>query len=215
MGAGNGASIPKQIGSCAIQYYYKWLLLKKLRENDLIKKYDWFILTRSDFMWHVPHCPTSLFDRELLYIPYGQCYDGVTDRHHIIPSVHIEKCLDLLEPILFDTDNVLKLFNTFYKEKEYVNSEMYVYLLYIEQYKFRIKYIPYIMYLVREKNGPTSWSTGDFNEELGYHIKYDSEYNTANEFLEMIKSSPSIEMFWKVSLKKNMHILHTRNMCMN
>ena len=39
-----------------------------------------------------------------------------------------------------------------------------------------VKDFPYIMYSVRNVNGTTRWSTGRYSEELGYNIKYETEY---------------------------------------
>ena len=202
LGAGNAKSIPKQDGSAAILYYYRWLLINKLREENLIQKYDWFIVTRSDFMWLMPHCPTDLMKPGVFHFPYGQFYDGITDRHHIIPSNYLEECLESpLKLILFNTDEVLELIDECYKGTKYINAEMYLRILYIKKYELKYKFLPYVMFTVREKDGPTSWSTGNYNEKLGCIIKYDTEFTIANEFLEIAKESPR---FWEISLTKNM-----------
>ena len=40
-----------------------------------------------------------------------------------------------------------------------------------------VRKLPYIMYSVRNINGTTRWSNGIYSNELGYYIKYMSEYN--------------------------------------
>ena len=47
----------------------------------------------------------------------------------------------------------------------------------------KIKYIPYLQFLVREKGGSTSWSKGCYNKKLGYFIKYKFEKKMSDFFL--------------------------------
>lgn len=42
-------------GSGAILIFFRWFLLKNLIDNDLISKYDRFVITRSDFIYQLPH----------------------------------------------------------------------------------------------------------------------------------------------------------------
>lgn len=40
----------------------------------------------------------------------------------------------------------------------------------------KVKRYPYTMYSVRLKSGHTRWTQGEYDEKLGYHIKYHLEY---------------------------------------
>ena len=42
-------------GSAGILIFFRWYLLKNLIDNDLINKYDRFIITRSDYIYQLPH----------------------------------------------------------------------------------------------------------------------------------------------------------------
>jgi hypothetical protein len=54
--------------------------------------------------------------------------------------------------------------------------------------KDRVKFFPYIMYSVREWNGSTSWSKGQWSDDLGYYIKYRPEFQSATSVSLIIKT---------------------------
>jgi hypothetical protein len=43
------------------------------------------------------------------------------------------------------------------------------------------------MFTVRAKDGSSSWSTGDYNEVLGYYVKYKSEFMNTFKFCYQMK----------------------------
>ena len=69
-----------RVGGSSILLFYRWLLLKKLIENNLIKKYNRFIITRSDFLWPIKHPPLNQMDEKYIWIPDGESFGGITDR---------------------------------------------------------------------------------------------------------------------------------------
>ena len=70
-----------------------------------------------------------------------------------------------------------------------------------------VKEFPYIMYSVRSINGSTRWSQGSYSNELGYNIKYQSEYNKSNYYKnEFEKSGLSITEFYNKCIKKNFNM---------
>jgi hypothetical protein len=61
-----------------------------------------------------------------------------------------------------------------------------------------VKEFPYIMYAVRNKDGSTRWSVGNYSDSLGYYIKYQSEYEKATKYKNDYSiSGLSIEEFYK------------------
>jgi hypothetical protein len=52
-----------------------------------------------------------------------------------------------------------------------------------------VKEFPYVMYAVRNKDGLTRWAVGDFDETLGYYIKYKTEYDKSTHYLKHFKES--------------------------
>lgn len=61
-----------------------------------------------------------------------------------------------------------------------------------------VKEFPYIMYSVRLPNGSTRWSQGVYVGFLGYYVKYISEFNKTNEYINKFHSSGlEIDEFYK------------------
>jgi hypothetical protein len=54
------------------------------------------------------------------------------------------------------------------------------------------------MYSVRNINGTTRWSQGNYSNKLGYYIKYQSEYDKSSNYKnEFEKSRLTINEFYK------------------
>ena len=56
-------------GSAGILIFYRWLLAKKILENDLLNKYGRFIVTRSDHLYRAPHPPLKVISRDNIWLP--------------------------------------------------------------------------------------------------------------------------------------------------
>ena len=52
-----------------------------------------------------------------------------------------------------------------------------------------VEEFPYVMYSVRNINGTTRWSQGTYSNELGYYIKYQSEYNKSSNYKNKFEKS--------------------------
>ena len=61
---------------------------------------------------------------------------------------------------------------------------------------------PYISYAVRNVNGTTRWSEGEFSEEFGYYIKYKSEYERALDYKRRYKDKNDVNIseFYRINL---------------
>jgi len=195
-------------GSAGILIFFRWFLMKNLKDNDLINKYDRFVITRSDFLYQLPHPKINLLNEDNIWIPDGEGYEGYTDRHVILSKKNIDSYLNILNNmILKSNDYLIKM-----KDRE---AELY------RRYKFRwnlerlikfnleqnnvnqlVKYFPYIMYSVRSKNGSTRWAAGKYDPKLGYCIKYPSEWKRSSAYKERFnKSGKNIKEFYEEYLK--------------
>ncbi len=191
-------------GSAAILIFFRWFLLKNLIDNNLIntkskKKYDRFIITRSDFIYELPHPKLNYMDEKNIWIPDAEYYGGYTDRHVILSHDNIESYLNIL-------NNVVLKSNEYYmkmKIKENWNLEQLIkFNLQENNVLFIVKQFPYIMYSVRNINGTTRWQKGNFSKKLGYYIKYENEYKSALYFKELfLKSKLTIDEFYKKMIK--------------
>ena len=182
-------------GSGGIQIFYRWFLLKNLIDNNLIDEYDRFVITRSDYIYKLPHPKVERMSINNIWIPNGEKYQGYTDRHVILSKTNIISYLNILNMM------VLKSNEYFYKMKNYNywNIEKLInFHLQQNNVEYLIKEFPYVMYTCRNHNGPTRWNLGSYSEQLGYYIKYLSEYNQAEEYLIKFNNSGlTIDEFYK------------------
>jgi len=182
-------------GSAAILIFFRWFLLKKLIENDLINKYDRFIITRSDFIYQLPHPKVEYINEKYIWIPDCEHYDGYTDRHVVLSKNNIESYLNILNNlVLRSNDYFMKM-----KEHNSWNLEQLIkFHLKQNNVLHLVKEFPYIMYAVRNINGSTRWAHGNFSYKLGYYIKYQSEYDKSSYYKdEFEKSGLTSDEFYK------------------
>jgi hypothetical protein len=199
-------------GSAAILIFFRWFLLKNLYDNNLIynssntkskknfkKKYDRFIITRSDFIYELPHPKLNYMDEKNIWIPDSEYYGGYTDRHVILSNDNIESYLNILNNmVLKSNEYFMKM-----KIKENWNLEQLIkFNLKENNVLILVKLFPYIMYSVRNINGTTRWQKGTFSKKLGYYIKYENEYKSSLYFKELyVKSKLTIDEFYKKMIK--------------
>lgn len=73
--------------------FYMWFLLYNLTENDLINKYDNFIITHCDFDYNKPHIDLDKLNNNIIYTGYN-------NRHVILSKGNIEKYLNIFNNIV-------------------------------------------------------------------------------------------------------------------
>jgi len=166
-------------GSAGILIFFRWFLLKNLIDNDLINKYDRFIITRSDYIYQLPHPKIELMNKNYIWIPDCEHYNGYTDRHVVLSKTNIESYLNIL-------NNLVIRSNEYYmkmKNKYDWNLERLI-KFHFEQNNVLhlVKEFPYVMYTVRNINGTTRWNHGIYSKKLGYYIKYATEYDKSNDY---------------------------------
>jgi hypothetical protein len=176
-------------GSGAILIFNRWLLLQNLKKEDLINKYDRFIITRSDFIYLLPHINPQLLDENYIYIPEGEDYNGgLTDRHVILSNKNVENYLNILDTFFCNGKNYYQKMKDYC---DYWNIELLIKFHLTEQGLLdKVKLIPYIMYSVRNEGGSSSWSLGEYNPILGYYIKYHTEAEAAVKNRTLFLSTP-------------------------
>lgn len=188
-------------GSAGILIFFRWFLLRNLIDSNLINMYDKFIITRSDFIYQLPHPPLDLLNMEYIWFPNGEQYGGYTDRHVILSRENVSKYLDIFNNFVLKSND--------YSSKIHGSS-----ILNLEQIiKFNldenkvghlVKYFPYVMYSIRNINGPSRWAQGTYFDELGYCIKYDSEYQESTKHKNAYEQSGlSISDFYKKAIEES------------
>ena len=164
---------PGKRGSAAILIFFRWFLLKCIKEKNLIEKYDRFIITRSDFIWNIPHPKMKYLDSKYIWLPNGEFYGGVTDRHAVLSKSNLESYLNIIELIVTKPKYLIsKMLN-----HNKWNMEKYILLnLKLNNKKKLIKFFPYISFTVRDDQTDTTLSYGNYSKKLNLNIKYIREY---------------------------------------
>jgi hypothetical protein len=181
-------------GSAGILIFFRWFLLKNLIDNDLINKYDRFIITRSDFIYQLPHPKVEQMNENCIWIPDSEHYYGFTDRHVVLSKNNIESYLNILNNFVLRSNEYFMKMKTKY---DWNLEQLIKFHLEQNNVLHLVKEFPYIMYSVRNINGTTRWSVGDYSTNLGYYIKYQTEYEKSSFYKnEFAKSGLSIDNFY-------------------
>ena len=186
-------------GSAGILIFFRWFLLQKLQEHNLISQYDRFIITRSDYIYQLPHVKLSELDENYIWVPDEEHYGGITDRHTVLSKSNIVPYLSLFHCMVL-------------RSNEYFNKMAYHNRWNLEQLiQFHLKqnglleYVrefPYVMYTVRPTNGVSRWRWGNYSEQHGYFIKYETEYKKSSQYkTDFENSGMSIDKFYKSCIK--------------
>jgi hypothetical protein len=172
-------------GSAGILIFFRWFLLHNLREHNLLDKYDYFIITRSDYIYKIPHMSSCMFNPSYILTLDCEKYGGITDRHTVVPKKYIETYLNIFELFVLHTE---KYKNILINEKNLINLERLISIhLITHGLGPIIKNIPCVMYTIREKDGNTKWSKGYWSEALEYYIKYPQEFKSAFGYASYLK----------------------------
>ena len=175
-------------GSAGIPIFFRWFLLKNLIDNDLIKKYDRFIITRSEFIYQIPHPKLELMNEKYIWIPDCEHCGGYTDKHAVLSQNNIESYLNILNNfVVRSNDYFIKM-----KKYDYWNLEKLI-KFHLQQNNIihLVKEFPYVMFGVLKQC--------DNSNELDYHIKikYQNEYDRSIYYKgEFEKSGSTIDDFY-------------------
>lgn len=174
----------KREGSGVILMYFRWLLRQYLVADGLLEKYDRFVITRSDFFWQCPHPPLELLNPDQIWLGDAESWGGLSDRHTVLSRQNIEAYLGIGEAIFTDSDALLAEMSS---RNDWNIEQFIAHSLSRMGLRDRVTYFPYAMYLVRNKDAGPTWSPGDWNEELGYFIKYPNEFKSAQSLAKIVQ----------------------------
>lgn len=182
-----GIKLSNHKGSGGILLFFRWFLAHMLQKHNLVKQYDRFIITRSDFLYTIPHPSMDALNSNFIWIPDGERYGGVTDRHVVLSREYVLPYLGILQSIFRKSYTYLMLM----KNHHAWNLEQLIRLhLEVHDLWTKVRFMPYIMYSIRLPTGTTRWSTGTYYEHLGYYVKYPDEYDAAQRHARIIRDDP-------------------------
>lgn len=76
------------------------LRLIQQREANYDVRYDRIVWSRLENTWLLPHPPLRLLDRECAWIPFGEDYRGLNDRHVLLPRAAADAHLGRYDTLL-------------------------------------------------------------------------------------------------------------------
>ena len=91
-------------GSGMLQFY-RWVALQRMMALGLLAKYRSVIITRSDFFFVAPHPPVSDLQPGQIYVPEGEDYGGITDRHIVMHAKDAPRILSMAENLVNGKDS--------------------------------------------------------------------------------------------------------------
>ena len=193
LGGVKDPSYPQHPGSAGILIYLRWFLLKNLREHpdDILNKYDRFIISRSDYIYTLPHPKLHLLSEDNIWIPDAESYEGFTDRHVVLTRNFVEPYLNILETMITKSNEYFMKMSHYHNYQNFIfhwNLERLIYFHLREHGLLPlVKEFPYVMYTVRPINGSSSWTygMGEFSQEHNCYIKYRGEYERSKIYKEL------------------------------
>jgi len=95
-------------GSGAIIFMIRWFLAELVKNDPaILETYERFVITRSDHYYQCPHIFQLLdLKNNSVWVPEGEEYFGVTDRHVVVGRENVLDALDIL-PTMFSHPSVL------------------------------------------------------------------------------------------------------------
>ena len=166
-------------GSAGILIFFRWFLWKNMRDHGLLNKYDRFVITRSDFIYQLPHPRLELLDDSFIWVPDGEHYGGLTDRHVVLSKNTLEPYLNLFQNmVLRSNEYVMKM----QSHTEWNLEKLICFHLQQNRVVHTVREFPYVMYSVRGVDGRTRWTAGKYSETHGYYIKYSTEYDRSSYY---------------------------------
>jgi hypothetical protein len=172
--------------STGIHILFLWFLQDNLKKNNLIQEYDRFVITRSDYLYTLPHPKMELLNSDNIWIPDEEDYGGICDRHVVLSKTNFEKYVNILECFFVKSNYYYRSIS---KSHNWNMERILKFHLESNNIFNKVRRFPYVMYLVRDKSNSITWSPGVWFEEFQYYVKYISEYKKAKMYNEMFKES--------------------------
>ena len=169
----------------AILPFCRWLLLNGLQQDDILDRYDRFVISRSDFVWLCPHPPLSVLDRGAIWLPNGEDYGGLSDRHFVVSRADVVNCLNVIEDILL---HPIQLYEEMKHHQDWNNEQFLAHHLGRKGLLQKVKRFPYVMYIARGVlDASRTWSPGRYEPAVGHFVKYEKEFRAASSYSTIIR----------------------------
>lgn len=195
----------KYPGAGNMFHIFREFLRRSMVAANVLDAYDWFIITRSDVMYPLPHPPLELLSPRFIHSPDGERYNGFTDRHIVVPKRHIAKVLSISRDVFDCPEDLARRMKALDREW---NVESFLKFRFGELGLLRyVRFFPYFMYLVRSPGGHTRWSPGTYNMPLRLFVKYPSEFMSSSIIQALVRNDEDWKHFigWRRFLNWRMY----------
>jgi len=167
-----------RISSTAITFMARYWLREILINEGIQNQYDRFVVSRSDQFYTCAH-DLSQLSPEYIWVPSGEDYGGITDRHFVCHRSHIIKALDMYPHFLKNPDKYIV-----WDRKLKDNAEQMMRRRWIEQGIYRhTRRFPRVMFAAALPTDKSSrWrkiSFADLRTSEGVVAKYILEYKVS------------------------------------
>lgn len=167
-------------GSAGILLFMRWWLRQRLAEMTV--QYDWYVVTRSDYYYLHPH-PTYIFNStDTIWIPEGEDWGGVTDRHAVLPNNLVNTWLDFVDTLMTDPQAMIAAMRRVRPRDGWNLEAVLKWRLEANGVYNRVRRFKQGMFTVRDSKTRTRWSTGKWDPALKLYVKYPEEYKRAKSF---------------------------------
>lgn len=170
--------------SAALMRYTRYIIGRKIEVYNLASAYDWFVYTRSDFLYMCPPAHLEYLSKDFIYAPDTSDWGGVNDRHWVIPADKMMKAMNEIVDITANASIWIEATRTLGREVPGnsfgPNSEAAV-QFYFRRVNLQVKLLTHTGMTVKREVDPTRQSNGHIVPELmayGLRVKYLEEYDT-------------------------------------
>jgi hypothetical protein len=131
----------------------------------------------------------SILDRAAIWLPDGEDYGGLNDRHLVASRADIVNCLNIIEDMLL---YLVELCEEMKHQPGYYhwNTELVLAHHFKRKGLFdKVKRFPYVMYMARQVSDEGStFSRGRYEAAVGHYVKYRKEYRSASAYATVIRT---------------------------
>lgn len=174
-------------GTAGLLLCYRHFLRKNLQESGLAQAYDYFVITRSDYLYLYPHPPMEILEAGKIYFPNGEQYGGVTDRHVIVPRERLLDFLDVWGSFFLEFAVTL---HELAKRQDWNLEQILAWHLQKRGMLEKTAFFPYIFFTIRPPGVSSSWSLGKYSPRYRGYVKYEEEFKRAVFFQRAFRSRP-------------------------
>jgi hypothetical protein len=181
-----GSSLGKsKYGSGALLFAARWILRQYIHDNHFSLLYKRFVLTRSDQYYLCDHNLSTLLPISNIYIPQGEDYGGICDRHLVCSSQDVERVLNVLPALVRHPEQYFR-----YNQNLLANTESFLNIRLQEMnLSHKVQRFPRTMFLAGV-DGDNYTLRAPVKKHLseGVYYKYEREYVRAkNECFAILR----------------------------